>query len=102
MTRAFDIIIIAVLVIAIVMLITGNGEQLMSFFSSNKSESIYDVYEKEPFNKACLLFCIVMLINELALLFLGSMIPGLGLVTVGVTVAAFVGFILYTRKYRKK
>ena len=101
MLRAFDFIILAVLVIAIVMLITGNGEKLMGLFSSKQTPDVYQIYEKEPFHKATLIFCLVLLADELVLLFLSPQFPFLSLVSVGVTVAAFAFFIFYIKQHRK-
>ena len=102
MLRAFDFLIIAVLVIAILMLITGNGEKLMGFFSGRQAPDVYSIYEKEPFHRASLIFCVVLLINELVLLLLSPKFPPLSLITVGVTIVAFVVYVLYIRRHRKQ
>lgn len=100
MTRLFDFIIIAVVVFAIFMLLSGNDDKLMGLFSG-RNQNVYDVYEREPFNRATLIFLFIMLGNELLLLFAGQRIPVLSLISVGITIAAFAGFIVYIRKFRK-
>ena len=100
MGKLFDFLIIGILVFAILMLLTGNDDKLMGLFSG-KNQSVYDHYEKEPFNRATLIFCVIMLANEIMLLLVGPTIPALSLVSVGITIAAFGGFIVYIRKYRK-
>ena len=102
MSRAFDIIILAFLIIIIFLLATGNGDTLSRLFSSSRGTDMYQEYDKEKFNKSCLIFCIVLLIDEIILLVFSEKIPVLGLISVGVTIAAFAVFIYYIRKYARK
>ncbi len=102
MTNALDIIIIVLLAFAIVMFATGNGESLMRVFSGGREFTTYQEYDRVKFDRACLIFFAVLLLNELAILFLGKTMPRIGLVSLIVTVLSFAGFIWYLKKYAKK
>ncbi len=102
MFRTFDIIITVCLAVFIVMLLTGHGEQLMNLFSGGRNTDVYKEYDRTKFDRACLVFCTVLLIDELVLIFLSKQYPVLGLVSVGVTIAAFAGYVYYIKKYARK
>jgi len=102
MTRFFDYVITACIILFIIMLVTGNGETLMRLFSGNSGQDMYKIYDRKRFDRACLLLLIVLLIDELVLIFLGSTYPVLGLVSVVITIVTFALFIFYIRKYAKK
>lgn len=96
-----DIFILAVLIISIVMLITGNGELLLNLFGG-KSGGSTDAYDKPKLMQATLILCIVLLIDELCLLLAAPKIPAAGIASIAVTVCAFVVYIIYLKKYAAK
>ncbi len=100
--RTLDLIIIAFLVLFIVMFAIGKGDVLLSLFSSAQAKEMNEIYDRKQMDRASLLLCIVLLISELMLVFLGrtfSFVPILALV---ISIAAFAIYIAYMQKIRKK
>ena len=102
MTQALDIIIIVVLIVAIGMIVTGNSDRLWGLFSGKHGQNIYEVYDRDLFNRACLIFFSVLLVDELAIIFLSHTFPVMALISFGVTVVAFIAFVIYLRKIARK
>ncbi len=99
-TNFLDIFIIAVLIICIIMLATGNGDTLTRLFGGGKN--LEDNYDIQKVHRASLVFCLVLLASELLTFFLGAKYPVLGLVTVGVAIISLGVYAMYMRKYAKK
>ena len=95
-----DVFIIAVLIISIGMIVTGNGESLFKMFGGKQSNG-FEKYEEGAMLKATLIFCIILLANEVCTIFLGDKIPYMPFISIGVTALDFAVFILYLRKHKK-
>ena len=102
MFRTLDIIIIVILIFSIVMFITGNGEQLMNLFSGNRKHDTYEVYDRTKYDRACVLFCAVLLVLDLIMIFGGDQFPAFSIISVIVVIVSFILFIIYLKKYAKK
>ena len=97
----FDMFILGFLVFAIVMFLMGKGDTLMHLFGG-KTNNVADEYNREKLDRASLIFCVFMLINELILIFIGKKYPVMSAISLALTVAAFVIYVWYIRKYAKK
>ena len=96
-----DIFILVVLGFSVVMFLTGNGDTLMRLFNG-RQQSIVDDYKKDKMYRASLIFCAVLLANELCVLFLSPLFPVVSFITLGVSIAAFIAYVYYLKKYAKK
>lgn len=100
MERAFDWIIIFLLVLFIVMFALGKGNALLDFFSGSHADEYDKLYDRDKMNKATLIFCIILLIAELLQAFILPGVRIVSLVCLIVSVAAFVVYIVYMQKIR--
>ena len=99
--RFFDIIIIALLAYAIVMFLTGNEERISKLFGSNQGDT-YKTYDKDKFNKATFLFCVVLLVNEVVMLLLRDSWHPIFYINLVVAVITIAVYLIYLRKIKKK
>lgn len=97
----FDIFILGFLGFAIVMFLLGKGDTLMHLFGG-KNNNVADEYNREKLDRASLIFCIFMFINELVLIFIGKKYPVASIIALVLTIAAFIVYVMYIRKYAKK
>ena len=102
MLRTLDIIIIVILIFSIAMFITGNGEQLMNLFSGNREHDTSKIYDRTKYDRACVLFCAVLLLLDLIMIFGGDKVPAFSIISVIVVVVSFILFIFYLKKFAKK
>ncbi|MEE3420971.1 MAG: hypothetical protein VZR02_07725 [Lachnospiraceae bacterium] len=98
----FDMIILACLAYAIFMLATGRGDKLMGQFSPSQKKDMDESYDRGPMNRATLIFCIILLANQLLLMFLAKTYPVISIVSIVICIAALVVYIIYLQKIRKK
>ena len=77
-------------------------DRLWGLFSGKNGQNIYEVYDRDLFNRACLIFFSVLLVDELAIIFLSHTFPVMALISFGVTVVAFIAFVIYLRKIARK
>jgi hypothetical protein len=84
------------------MFITGNGEQLMNLFSGNRENDTYKIYDRTKYDRACVLFCAVLLVLDLIMVFGGDMIPSFSIISVVIVIVSFILFIFYLKNYAKK
>ena len=95
----FDFFIIAVIGYAIVMILTGNGEKLMGRPGQGGARDRYDV---EKFNRATLIMCVVLLINEILLLTIQKYVPVYMYISLAIVVIVFIIYFIYLKKYASK
>jgi preprotein translocase subunit SecG len=101
MQHFFDFLIIGFVVFFIIMILTGHGEQAMNLFSGRSGSEVTGQYDKKKLEKSSLIFCVIVLINELALVFLAPKFPVIVYISLIVTVVSLVLYIMYLRKIRK-
>ncbi len=101
MERAFDWIILILLVLFIVMFAFGKSDVLLNFFNGNRADEFDKMYDRDKMNKATLIFCIVLLIAELLQGFILPNVRIVSIVCLAVTVIAFICYIAYMQRIRK-
>ena len=97
----FDIIIIGLLLYAVFVLVTKDEEKIKKLFGSHHADT-YKTYDKEKFNKATLIFCIVLLVNEVCMLLFKNTIPSIFIINVIVALITIVVYVIYLRKIKNK
>ncbi len=97
----FDIIIIALLGYAIVMFLTGNEERIQKLFGSNQGDT-YKMYDKDKFNKATFIFCVVLLVNEVTMLLVRNTWGPIFYINLAIAVITIAVYLIYLRKIKKK
>ena len=83
------------------MFLTGNGDTLLSIFGGKKY-GMTDEYDKVKFNRATLVFCVILFVMEIFMMVYGRRFPVFSLVSIAVTVADFIGYTVYLKKYARK
>ncbi len=100
-TNFLDIFIISVLVISIFMFLTGNGDTLINLFGGNRAANT-DQYDRDKLHRASLIFCVVLLAEELIQLVFGAQIPWFSLASIGITALSLAVYVIYLKKYARK
>ena len=96
-----DIFILAILIISILMLATGNGETLLTLFSG-KNSTFMNEYDKPKMLRATLFLCLALLAGELLMMFLKDVFPMIPFVSIAITICSFVIYTVYLKKYAGK
>ncbi len=102
MGQTLDFLIIGFLVVSIVMFAIGKGDVLLNLFNSSQSKEMNETYDREKMDRASLLLCIVLLISELMMVFLGRTYSIVNIIALVLSIAAFAIYIGYMQKIRKK
>jgi uncharacterized membrane-anchored protein len=96
-----DWLIIGILVFVIVAILIGKGDEAMRLFNGKNWENdpSRPKYDKKKQEKAILIFCIIMLVCELAMKYLAPYWTPLIYILIGIIVLTLIGVMYYLRKY---
>ena len=98
----WDLLITGILVLVIIMFLTGNGHRAMELFGKDRSREMFREYDEKKLTRATVIFCLVLLADEIVILF-GDRIPyNTGLITLTVSLLAIILYVFYLRKYCRK
>ena len=98
----WDLLITGILVLVIIMFLTGNGQRAMELFGKDRSREMFREYDEKKLTRGTVIFCLVLLADEIVILF-GDRIPyNTGLITLTVSLLAIILYVFYLRKYCRK